>query len=151
VVETDIHYPTDATLLWDTVRTVTRLVGKLHEELPGGVPGFTNRTSSARRRMQELERMSASQRHPQPAPQYRELLHITGPVLENARPVVQNTAKIKGMEVIRRAAIDQLCGQITSYATWAGRSSTRLAGACSTESKFLLTRKCTRSLKTTRS
>ena len=26
VVETNIHYPTDATLLWDTVRTVTRLV-----------------------------------------------------------------------------------------------------------------------------
>ena len=34
VVETNIHYPTDATLLWDTVRTVTRLVDKLHEELP---------------------------------------------------------------------------------------------------------------------
>ena len=31
VVETNIHYPTDATLLWDTVRTVTRLIGKLHE------------------------------------------------------------------------------------------------------------------------
>ena len=48
VVETNIHYPTDATLLWDTVRTVTRLVNKLREELPRGVPGFTNRTRSAR-------------------------------------------------------------------------------------------------------
>ena len=78
VVETNIHYPTDATLLWDTVRTVTRLVGKLHEELPRGVQGFTNRTRSARRRMQELERMSASQRQTQQAPKYRELLRITG-------------------------------------------------------------------------
>jgi len=26
VVETNIHYPTDATLLWDSVRTITRLV-----------------------------------------------------------------------------------------------------------------------------
>jgi IS5 family transposase len=33
VVQTDIHFPTDATLLWDTVRTVTRLVDQLHEEL----------------------------------------------------------------------------------------------------------------------
>ena len=57
VVETDIHFPTDATLLWDTVRTVTRLVDQLHQELPRGVQGFTNRTRSARRRMQELERM----------------------------------------------------------------------------------------------
>ena len=74
VVETTIHYPTDATLLWDAVRTVTRLVGKLHEELPRGVQGFTNRTRSARRRMQELERMSASQRQTQQVPKYRELL-----------------------------------------------------------------------------
>ena len=37
VVETDIHFPTDATLLWDTVRTVTRLVEDLPERLPRGV------------------------------------------------------------------------------------------------------------------
>ena len=43
VVETDIHYPTDSTLLWDTVRVVTRLVGDLDELLPEGVPGFINR------------------------------------------------------------------------------------------------------------
>ncbi len=72
VVETDIHYPTDATLLWDTVRTVTRLIDKLHEEPPRGVQGFTHRTRSARRRMQELERMSATQRQTQQVPKYRE-------------------------------------------------------------------------------
>src|SRR6266513_2649979 len=41
VVETNIHYPTDATLLWDVVRTLTRLVGELHEQLPKGVKGFS--------------------------------------------------------------------------------------------------------------
>ena len=29
VVETDIHHPTDNTLLWDVVRVVTRWVGRL--------------------------------------------------------------------------------------------------------------------------
>src|SRR5713101_8843792 len=29
VVQTDIHHPTDNTLLWDVVRVVTRLVGRL--------------------------------------------------------------------------------------------------------------------------
>src|ERR1017187_1758423 len=56
VVETNIHYPTDATLLWDTVRTITRLVEDLHDKLPNGVQGFTNRTRSARRRMQQIQR-----------------------------------------------------------------------------------------------
>jgi IS5 family transposase len=121
VVETNIHYPTDATLLWDTVRTVTRLVGKLHGELPRGVQGFTNRTRSARRRMQELERMSASQRQTQQVPKYRELLRITEQVLENARQVVKKTVKVKGIDVIRRAGIDQLCRQITTYCDLGGK------------------------------
>lgn len=115
VVETDIHYPTDATLLWDTVRTVTRLIDKLHEELPCGVQGFTNRTRSARRRMQELERMSATQRHTQQVPKYRELLRITGQVLESARQVVKKTAKVKGVDGAGQVAIDQLRQQITAY------------------------------------
>jgi IS5 family transposase len=36
VVETNIHYPTDATLLWDSVRVITRLVDRLDEKLPRG-------------------------------------------------------------------------------------------------------------------
>jgi len=34
VVETDIHYPTDNTLLWDAVRVLTRLVKRLGEHVP---------------------------------------------------------------------------------------------------------------------
>lgn len=115
VVETDIHYPTDATLLWDTVRTVTRLVDKLHQQLPRRVQGFPNRTRSARRRMQELERMTATQRRTQQEPKYRELLRITAQVLQNALQVVKKTAKIKGVDVTGRLAIDQLRQQITAY------------------------------------
>jgi IS5 family transposase len=37
VVKTDIHHPTDNTLLWDTVRVLTRLVGQLGEAQ--GMPG----------------------------------------------------------------------------------------------------------------
>ena len=115
VVETDIHFPTDATLLWDTVRTVTRLIGNLHEILPRGVQGFTNRTRSARRRMQTLERMSAQERHTQQEPQYRELLRITGQVLENARQVVKKASRIKGIDVVEQAIVDQLHKEITAY------------------------------------
>ena len=56
--------------------------------LPGGVPGFTHRTRSARRRMQQLERMTAEERHTQPEPKYRELPRITEQVPRNAREVV---------------------------------------------------------------
>jgi len=115
VVETNIHFPTDATLLWDTVRTVTRLIEDLHEILPRGVQGFTNRTRSARRRMQELERMTAQERHTQQEPKYRELLRITEQVLANARRVLKKTAKSKGIDVAAAAVVKQLRQQITEY------------------------------------
>ena len=115
VVETDIHWPTDATLLWDTVRTLTRLVAALGKMLPRGVPGFSNRTRSARRRMQALERMSARERHTQQEPQYRQLLRITEQVLANARQVVQKTARVKGVDVTAGAGIEHLRQQITEY------------------------------------
>ena len=115
VVETNIHFPTDATLLWDTVRTVTRLVEDLHEILPRGVQGFTNRTRSARRRMQALERMTAQERHSQQEPRYRDLLRITEQVLANARQVVQKAARVKRIDVAAGAMVQQLCQQITEY------------------------------------
>lgn len=121
VVETNIHYPTDGTLLWDSVRTMTRLVEDLHNKLPNGVQGFTNRTRSARRRMQQIQRMTAQQRQQQQEPKYRELLRITGQVVQNARQVVEQTKAIGGIDVVANLVIDQLRQQITSYCDLADR------------------------------
>ena len=121
VVETNIHYPTDATLLWDSVRTITRLVEDLHDKLPNGVQGFTNRTRSARRRMQQIQRMTAQQRQQQQEPKYRELLRITGQVVQNARQVVEQTQGLEGIDVVAGLVIDQLRQEITSYCDLADR------------------------------
>ena len=76
VVQTDIHYPTDATLLWDAVRVLSRLLGRLGKLLGQRIEGFRNRTRAARRRMQALQRMSATQRLGQQTVKYRELIAI---------------------------------------------------------------------------
>jgi IS5 family transposase len=115
VAETNIQHPTDATLLWDSVRTITRLVGDLHDKLPNGVKGFTIRTRSAQRRMQQLQRMTAQQRQQQQVPKYRELLRITGQVVQNARQVVQQSKGIEVIDVIAGVVIDQLRKEITTY------------------------------------
>jgi IS5 family transposase len=115
VVETNIQHPTDATLLWDSVRTITRLVGDLHDQLPNGVKGFTNRTRSAQRRMQQLQRMTAQQRQQQQLPKYRELLRITGQIVQNARQVVEPTKNIEVIDVVTGVVIDQLRKEIISY------------------------------------
>jgi transposase, IS5 family len=121
VVETNIHYPTDGTLLWDSVRTITRLVKELHDKLPNGVQGFTNRTRSARRRMQQIQRMTAQQRQQQQVPKYRELLTITRQVVQNARQIVEQTKTNGGSDVVTGLVIDQLRQQITHYCDLADR------------------------------
>jgi IS5 family transposase len=124
VVESNIHYPTDATLLWDSVRTLTRLIEDLHEKLPGGVQSFTNRTRSARRRMQAIQRMSAAERTRQQEPKYRELIHITEQVVNNARQVVEKAkaaAAGAGTGPIASLSIDSLRNEITGYCQLADR------------------------------
>ena len=120
-METNIHYPTDATLLWDSVRTITRLVEDLHDKLPNGVKGFTNRTRSARRRMQQIQRMTTQQRQQQQETKYRELLRITGQVVQNARQVVEQSKGSDAIDVVAGLVIDQLRQQITSYCDLADR------------------------------
>jgi len=115
VVETNIHWPTDATLLWDTVRTITRLVLELHEKLPRGVKSFTNRTRSARRRMQQIQRMSARQRELQQTLKYRELIGITNEVIRNARRVIGVAKRVRKVDVLTHAAIGAICKQIGEF------------------------------------
>ena len=63
VVETDIHHPTDNTLLWDVVRILTRLLGRLTKALElRRIVGFRNRSRAAHRRMYEIQRMTTRQR-----------------------------------------------------------------------------------------
>ena len=121
VVETNIHYPTDATLLWDTVRVVTRLVEELHQKLPRRVQGFTNRRRSARRRMQAIQRMTPQQRQQQQTRKYRELIRITEQVLKDAKRVISAAQRVRKVDVLTRAVIDQLCKQIRSFCELGGR------------------------------
>src|ERR1700726_2942328 len=99
VVETDIHHPTDNTLLWDVVRVVTRLLGRLATALSRRrIKGFRDRTRSARRRMQEIQRMTTRQRQEQQTATYRELIGIAEEVIESARAALRQTRKARGKD-----------------------------------------------------
>ena len=117
VVQTDIHHPTDNTLLWDSVRVITRWVGRL---IRATGPRrrhyrFRNRTRAARRRMQQIQRMTAAQRQQQQTQKYRELIEITQQVVVDARRVVQQTRSVSGQDLFDRCRLDQLRRQIEHY------------------------------------
>jgi IS5 family transposase len=115
VVATDIHHPTDNTLLWDSVRVLTRLVRKLAAVLPAGVGTFRNRSRSARRRMQEIQRMTARERHRRQVRTYRALIRVTEHVVTEARAVVNRTARVRGLDPLTHVTVDALRGEIARY------------------------------------
>ena len=122
VVETTIHFPTDSALLWDTVRVLTRLATDLLEQLPQLPERFANRTRCARRRMQELQRMTPTRRHDHQKPVYKALLKVSAHVITDARGVAQAaTAVLKGLNVLDALRVEAACKQIEQYAELGGR------------------------------
>jgi transposase, IS5 family len=72
VTETNIHHPTDSSLLWDSVRVLTRLMARAQENF--GVERFPSRTRRAKRRA--LDVLNAKNRRKR-TKAYRDLLYVT--------------------------------------------------------------------------
>ena len=65
---------------------------------------------SARRRMQEIERLTPKERHEQQLPKYRQLIRTTEQVVQNTRTVLQQTQDTQDLELIfLRAEIAHYC------------------------------------------
>src|SRR6516164_10765059 len=116
VVQTDIHHPTDNTLLWDVVRVVTRLVRRLAKALKlRRIKGFCDRTRAARRRMYEIQRMTTRQRHEQQTRTYRVLIGIAQEVVGSARVALERTGSMRGRDLLAAMAIEELRKQIEHF------------------------------------
>jgi len=56
VVESNVHYPTDSTLLQDGIRVLTRSLKRISEECSAGAVRITDHARSAQRRVLEIHR-----------------------------------------------------------------------------------------------
>src|SRR5262250_2950395 len=119
VVETDIHHPTDNTLLWDVVRVLTRLIGRLAKALElRRIAGFRDRSRAAHRRMYEIQRMTTRQRQgagSRHMATYRALIAIAEEVVAGARAALQTTAMMRGKDLMTMMKIDALRDEIAHY------------------------------------
>jgi IS5 family transposase len=74
VVESNIHAPSDSTLLWDSVRVLTRILTRAKEHFPRSGILFHNHTRRAKRRMLGIQyAKNKKQRHKK----YLDLLKVT--------------------------------------------------------------------------
>ena len=115
VSETDIHYPTDASLLSDSVRVMTRLVGRLGEMFPKLSQGFVDHTRRAKRRTRELDKIGSSGRKRSLRRKYRELVRTTQKVVDKARQVVQNSKNVGPLTLEQTDAVQRLCSELHQH------------------------------------
>jgi IS5 family transposase len=96
MVETNIHHPTDSTLLGDGVRVITRTVKKL-ERVVGKVKArFRDRTRSLRHRIFEIaqqSRKATEQAQGKMKAAYRRVMGTTRTVLREAQRAVEGAKR----------------------------------------------------------
>jgi IS5 family transposase len=117
VVETNIHYPTDSSLLGDGVRVITRTVKRLQEKVGGAQKKFRSRVRSVQHRLIELGKMAAhrgEKARERREQVYRKLMRTTRRVIGDAdKTIRQVSSKIKKeTDQRRRAAAEKLIERV---------------------------------------
>ena len=109
VVETNIHYPTDSSLLGDGTRVMTRTMKKIEQRSGGKLKRTVrNRMRSVNKRVIAI---ATASRHRGPAgeekrkKEYRELLRLTRQILNDSKRV---TVEIEGIPLRRKKALRAL-------------------------------------------
>jgi len=119
VVETDIHYPTDASLLGDGVRVLTRTMRRIADLVGDAGTKVRDRTRSTRRCLVQIGRASRSrgeQGKQRMWQCYRRLMAIAGRVVGQARRFVREVSEgiKRSRRLLEQAAIEGHCQYLVS-------------------------------------
>jgi IS5 family transposase len=110
VVESNIHHPTDSSLLWDSVRVLARGMGRAEETF--GIEFHDHTRRAKRRAMGILNAKSATERRPL----YRDLIKVTHKTLAQAERVALQLAEVEVGSVLQTALAETLATELREYA-----------------------------------
>jgi IS5 family transposase len=109
VVESNIHHPTDSSLLWDSVRVLVRGMGRAQETF--GIEFHDHSRRAKRRAMGILNAKSATQRKPL----YRDLIKVTEKTLAQAERVASQLDEVEGGSILQMAFAEALATELREY------------------------------------
>lgn len=116
VVETNIHYPTDSSLLQDGARVLTRGLKKIEGRVGGLKKKVRNRMRSVTRRVIAIAyaaRQKGEAGENKRQQQYRELLRLTRQILNDTKHVLN---EVEELGPRRRAKVKDVSAQLQSMA-----------------------------------
>jgi IS5 family transposase len=109
VIESNIHHPTDSSLLWDCVRVLTRIMGKAKEDF--GIR-FSNHARRAKKRSMKISNAKSFQ---QRKPLYRDLIKVTEKTLKQAERVAEELRHIEPVSLMQAARLSSLTAELNEY------------------------------------
>lgn len=111
VVEANIHYPTDARLLWDSIRVLTRLMIRCRKLLPDTDFGFANRTKRSKKLCYKITMAKGPKAPKKRRKLYRQLLKVANEVFDIASWCFEQLQHWDGFDLM------QLCDELDHYLT----------------------------------
>ncbi|CAA7600888.1 Transposase InsH, N-terminal [Acididesulfobacillus acetoxydans] len=90
VTESNVHYPTDAHLLADAVKTITRQANRLCDQVSGTVPKMRNRFRSTKKRILEIGKTLKRRSHEA----VQEVRNITDKLVDKAIETISDAHRI---------------------------------------------------------
>lgn len=110
VVETNIHAPTDSSLLYDAVRVMSRLMKRGQARF--GVPGEWHTRRAKRRALDVLNAKDTASR----VEAYRDLLLITRRTMRAAQEAADGLRHVQTAELLGEAIAAQMADELAQYA-----------------------------------
>ena len=118
VVESDIHHPTDATLLQDGVKVVTRMIGNIRKVASHAVQGFEDRTNEIKEKILSIAKVLRRRTKES----WEEVDKITQSVIEVTESVVnQAQSVIEKLQHKGKAAVQQSKTKLAEAVTLTGK------------------------------
>jgi transposase, IS5 family len=115
VVESNIHAPTDSTLLWDCVRVLMRLQTEARERF--GSTFNDHRRRAKRRTLAILNARNNEQR----LPLYRDLLHVTDKTVKSAERIAAELDQVEPIDIVDMLRAGALAQELRHYIELARR------------------------------
>jgi len=118
VTSSNIHEPTDSSLLWDSIRVLNRLMDKAKQELPDLKFPYQNHTKRAKRRsLAVLNAKNVKARKTA----YRDLLKIAGKVINYAKAAIHEARAFRPINMAVAGVKIMLGKELAEYVSLAER------------------------------
>jgi len=113
VVDSNIHHPTDSSLLWDSVRVLVRIMGQAEQKF--GIDFHDHTRRAKRRAVGILNAKTSAQR----SKLYRDLIKVTGKTVAQAQNVANELDKVEVGSLLDMALAQGLAAELRQYSALA--------------------------------